>query len=153
MPDEVIAASDETAIRDLYGALLAAWNARDARAYAALFAPDGSLVGFDGSQNNGRDAIEGAIGAIFAHHRTPTYVGKVVAIRVLRAGVALVRAAAGLVPPGQADLNPALNSVQSLTIVRDAGGWRIAHVHNTPAQFHGRPDLAEQLTAELRALL
>jgi hypothetical protein len=24
---------------------------------------------------------------------------------------------------------------------------------NTPAQFHGRPDLAEQLTAELRQLL
>ncbi len=36
-----------------------------------------------------------------------------------------------------------------------AHGWVgcIALFQNTPAQFYGRPDLSEQLTAELRGLL
>ena len=31
-----------------------------------------------------------------------------------------------------------------------AGEWRISLFQNTPAQFHGRPDLVERLTRELR---
>jgi hypothetical protein len=34
-----------------------------------------------------------------------------------------------------------------------AGHWRIALFQNTPAQFHGRPELAKALTEELRQLL
>ena len=38
-----------------------------------------------------------------------------------------------------------------LDSVRD--GWRIALYQNTPAQFHGRPELSRALTEELRQLL
>jgi hypothetical protein len=31
--------------------------------------------------------------------------------------------------------------------------WRIALFQNTPAQFHGRPELVQQLTEQLRQLL
>lgn len=74
-------------------------------------------------------------------------------MRALGQDVALLRAVAGLLPHGQADLNPAANAIQSLVAVRRDGAWRIALFQNTPAQFHGRPELAEQLTAELRELL
>ena len=37
--------------------------------------------------------------------------------------------------------------------VKRAGRWRIILFQNTPAQFHGRPELAQQLTDELRELL
>ncbi|TDE35501.1 SgcJ/EcaC family oxidoreductase [Actinomadura sp. 6K520] len=40
----------EAAVSALYEELLLAWNRRDARRYAALFDPDGALVGFDGGQ-------------------------------------------------------------------------------------------------------
>jgi hypothetical protein len=43
--------------------------------------------------------------------------------------------------------------VQVLVAVRRADVWRVAFFQNTPAQFHGRPELAEALTAELRALV
>jgi uncharacterized protein (TIGR02246 family) len=43
----------------------------------------------------------------------------------------------------------AANAVQSLVVVIDAGRRRIALLHNTPAAFHGRPHLGEQLTEEL----
>jgi hypothetical protein len=58
-----------------------------------------------------------------------------------------------MVPPGGSDINPAVNSIQSLVAVRDAERWRVVLLQTTPAAFHGRPDLAEALTAELRALL
>jgi uncharacterized protein (TIGR02246 family) len=145
--------TDEPAIRTLYHQLLAGWNRRQAGELAALFTQDGQQVGFDGSQYNGRAAIEAAIGQIFADHQTARYVGKIKEVRWLTPQVALLRAVVGMVPPGQTDLNPAVNAIQSLVAVKQDGQWRIALFQNTPAQFHGRPELAAALTEELRQLL
>lgn len=150
---DALPADEMAAVIALYEQLLASWNARDASAYAELFAPDGNIVGFDGSQMDGPAAITAHLGQIFADHPTPTYVAKVREVRALGKDVILLRAVAGLVPRGQADLNPAANAIQSLVTVRRDGLWRVALFQNTPAQFHGRPELAEQLTAELRELL
>lgn len=144
---------DEAAIRALYHRLLEAWNQRDAHAYAGLIAEDGNLVGFDGSQIDGRAAIETQIGQIFADHQTATYVGKIREVRYLAADVALLRAVVGMIPPGQTDLNPDVNAIQSLVGIKRDGEWQIALFQNTPAQLHGRPDLVQQLTDELRQLL
>src|SRR5688572_9415917 len=105
---------EEPAIRTLYHQLLEGWNRRQAGELAALFTQDGQQVGFDGSHYNGRAAIEAAIGQIFADHQTARYVGKIKEVRWLTADVALLRAVVGMVPPGQADLNPAVNAIQSL---------------------------------------
>lgn len=56
-------------------------------------------------------------------------------------------------PPDQKEINPAANAIQSLVAVRASRAWRIAHFQNTPAKFHGRPELADALTEELRQLL
>ncbi len=144
---------DEREVRSLYRELLDAWNARDAGAMAALFAPDGGVVGFDGSSHEGPEGIRADLGRIFAHHPTASFVGKVRSVRPLSADVALLRAVAGMVPPGASALNPDVNAVQTLVAVRLEGGWRIASFQNTPAAFHGRPDLVERLTEELRDLL
>jgi uncharacterized protein (TIGR02246 family) len=146
-------ANDEAAIRDLYQKLLDGWNRRNASDYAALFAEDGYAVGFDGSQHNGRVEIEAEIGKIFADHQTGRFVGKIREARLLTPEVAVLRAVASVVPAGQADINPATNMIQTLVAARREGQWRIAVFHNTPAQFHGRPELAQKLTAELRQLL
>lgn len=143
-------ADNTEAVRSLHKALLDAWNARDAEGMAALFEDDGNVVGFDGSQIDGRSAIESTMARIFADHETARYVAKVREVRPLAPGVALLRAIVGMVPPGRTDLNPAVNAIQALVAVERVDGWRIALYQNTPAQFHGRPDLAEQLTEELR---
>ena len=140
-------------VAELYQRVLGAWNRRSAADFAALFAEDGSVVGFDGSQMNGRAAIAAELGRIFADHRTGAYVGIVRDVRWLSPEAALLRAVGGLVPDGKHELNPAANSIQSLVAARTAGAWQIVHYTNTPAQFHGRPDLAEALSAELRQLL
>ena len=134
----------------LHGDLLASWNARDAEAYASLFTKDGSLVGFDGSTVEGRDAIREHLTAIFADHEVARYVRIVREVRVIADEVALLRAVVGMIPPGEQDIDPQTNAVQFLVAVRTDEGGRIAHLQNTPAAFHGRPDEAERLTEELR---
>ncbi|MGE5140976.1 MAG: SgcJ/EcaC family oxidoreductase [Rudaea sp.] len=143
----------EAAVRELYRGILDAWNAHDAGAMAAKFAEDGNIVGFDGSQMNGRQEIESQLRQVFRDHVTAAYIAKVRQVRILAPGVALLRAVVGMVPPGQTDINPAVNAVQSLIAVDRGGEWEAALFQNTPAQFHGRPELAEQLGAELRELL
>lgn len=145
--------ADELAVRSLYFHLLDSWNRRDAAAFAAPFVEDGKVVGFDGSQVEGRAEIEASNRRIFADHATGRYVGKVRAVRMLREGVALLSAVSGVIPAGAHDLNPALNALQALVAVQQAGVWRIVLYQNTPAQFHGRPQAVEELTAELRALI
>jgi uncharacterized protein (TIGR02246 family) len=146
-------ADDEEAIRVLYRQILGGWNARSGAAFAAPFAEDGEAVGFDGYQHAGRATIAADLDRIFAGHATPTYVGLVRGVRALAPGAAVLRAVAGMVPPGQADLDPRLNAVQTVVAARRDGEWRVALFQNTPAQFHGRPDLADALTAELRQVL
>ncbi|HET9921225.1 MAG TPA: SgcJ/EcaC family oxidoreductase [Ktedonobacteraceae bacterium] len=150
---EGLPSADEAEARDLYRQLIDAWNGRNAEGFAALFTEDAHVTGFDGSQMDGRAEIASALSGIFAHHMTAPYISKIRGVELLRPDVAILRAVVGMVPPGQSDLNPALNAIQSLVAVRSNGTWRIVLFQTTPAQFHGRPELVEQLTEELRQLL
>lgn len=148
------AAVSHREIRRLYERILAGWNLRDASAMAAEFAEDGNLVGFDGSQVDSRAAIEGHLRPIFADHPTAAYVAKVREVRLLGPDVGMLRAVAGMVPPGAGDINPAVNTVHTLVAVRGAGDeWRAALFQNTPAAWHGRPRDVEALTEELREVV
>ncbi|QDT55617.1 hypothetical protein Pan44_36630 [Caulifigura coniformis] len=151
--NKVPAHLDEAVCRVLYHRLLDRWNERDGRGMADLFADDGSVVGFDGSQLDGRAAIEAEMLRIFQHHTPAAFVGIVREVRQLTDDVELLRAVAGMVPPGANDINPAVNAIQSLIAVRRDGEWKLALFQNTPAQFHGRPELVESLTADLRSEL
>ena len=135
----------------VYEELLDAWNRQDAAAFAELFGPNGQVTGFDGSQMRGPAEIASELAAIFAQHRTATYVAKVREIRSLAPTVVLVRAIVGMIPPGASALNPAVNAIQSVVLVTDGSSSkpRIVHFQNTPAAFHGRPRLVEAMTEEL----
>ena len=144
---------DEIEVCALYRQLLDSWNKRNANAFAALCIEDGDLVGFDGSQMTGQAEIASTLRQIFADHPTAAYVSKVRNVRFLTPEVAVLRAVAGMVPPGQSDINPAVNTVQTLVAIKRDSTWLVVLFQNTPAQFHGRPELVEQLTEELRQLL
>jgi uncharacterized protein (TIGR02246 family) len=137
----------------LYTRLLDAWNRRDADAFASLFTADGNVVGFDGSQMDGAAQIAGELRGIFASHQTAAYVAKVREVRPLDSHTMLLRAVVGMAPPGKIELNPAVNAIQSLVVLETAGQPRIALLQNTPAAFHGRPELADRLTGELIEVL
>jgi uncharacterized protein (TIGR02246 family) len=137
----------------LYRDLHDAWNQHSAANFALLFTDDGMTIGFDGSEMIGKAQIEEELSAIFADHVTAAYIGIVRDVRFLADNIALLHAVAGMVPPGGSDINPAANSIQTLTAVRENDQWRIALFQNTPAQYHGRPQLTEFLNTELRQVL
>ena len=74
---------DHNACVALYTRLLEAWNRRSADDFAALFDIEGSAVGFDGSQMNGREAIAGALREVFESHETAAYVARIREVRAL----------------------------------------------------------------------
>lgn len=87
-------------VETLYRRLLDRWNARNAAAMAGLFAPEGGMVGFDGSAIDGHAQIERHLTPIFKDHPTAAFVGTVREIRPLGPPASLLRAVVGMVPPG-----------------------------------------------------
>lgn len=144
---------DEMEVRKLYRQVLDGWNQHSADAFAAPFASDGEVIGFDGSQMTRKAEIVATLGQLFADHVTAPYISKVKSVRLLGSEVAVLRAIVGMVPPGQVDLNPAVNAHQTLVAAKRDGAWQIELFQTTPAQFHGRPDLVQQMTEELRQVL
>jgi uncharacterized protein (TIGR02246 family) len=144
---------EDAAVRDLYARLLDAWNRRAPGDVAPLFLPEGGVIGFDGSEDRGAAQIEASWTNIFANHPTARYVHTVRTVDMLGPDAALLRAVAGMVPPGGNDINPAVNTLHTLIALKRNGEWKLLLYQNTPAQYHGRPELTDQLTAELRQLL
>jgi uncharacterized protein (TIGR02246 family) len=140
----------EEAVTAVYRGILNAWNAADADAFASVFAEDGHVVGFDGSEVTGREQIAQQMAAIFADHATGSYVGIVREVEAVDSEVALLRAVCGLVPAGADDIDPALNAIQSVVARHGPAGWQAVLYQNTPAQYHGRPEAVAALSAELR---
>ncbi|BBH23188.1 hypothetical protein Back11_45330 [Paenibacillus baekrokdamisoli] len=141
----------ESEIVELYQQLIGGWNDRLADGMSGAFAEDGELIGFDGIQIIGREAIASHLRLIFSEHATPPFIYKIKEICLLAPEVALLRAIVGMAPPGESELDPKLNAHQSLVAVKHDGSWRTALFQNTPAQFHGRPDLVKQMTKELQS--
>ena len=140
-------------VEELYANLMEAWNKRDAKAFEDLFILDGDLVGFDGTQMHGQGSIGEHLRQIFADHPTPKYVYRITGVTQISTEVAIVRAIAGMVPPGKTDLDPKLHAIHRLTAVHRGGAYRVALFQNTPARFDRRPQDLEQLTADLRAAM
>ncbi len=149
----MMASSTTDEIHSLYGRLITAWNNRNASKMAELFTADGVIIGFDGSQSIGREEIRSHLEPIFENHPTPPFVSKVKDIRLLDTDTALLLAIAGMTPNGKSDIASELNARQTVVAVRREDAWRIELFQNTPAQFHGRPELVEQMTEELRQTL
>jgi uncharacterized protein (TIGR02246 family) len=145
--------TSEDAATALYNRVIDGWNAADADAMAAPFAADALMIGFDGSQLEGREAVATELGRIFADHETAPYVTKVRWVKPLGAEAALLYAVAGMPAPDTSEVMPDRNAVQTLVAHRGEGGWSVALFQTTPAQLHGRPEDAEALTAELSALV
>ena len=137
-------------VEAIYESLVSSWNETNARVFSDLFSENGSMVGFDGSVANGRQEIYDHLSSIFADHRPAKFVSIIKDIKVLCPTVGLLRAVVGMVPPEQKQVNPKTNAIQSLIVVNEMDHFRIALFQNTPAAFHGRPELVKQLTNELQ---
>jgi uncharacterized protein (TIGR02246 family) len=139
----------ENEVLALYLTFIQQWNNRDAAAMAACCANNCTLIGFDGSLIQGRQNIERQLSGIFADHATPRYVTLPAKVTFLHAQIAQLLAHVGMVATGKDQVDPALNAVQSVTLVKQNGHWLIEQYQNTPAQYHNNPQATQALTADL----
>ncbi len=141
-------------IRALYADFVDGWNRRSGAAVAAVFADDGDMVGYDGTTVSGRLSIASDLRRVFGSHPTATYVAVVRSVRAVTDGVAVLHAHAGMIPPGEDDVDSGLHSIHTLVAIDEGGGrWKTTLFQATPAAWLGRRDAREALTAELRELL
>jgi uncharacterized protein (TIGR02246 family) len=144
---------DKDAIEALLQQMIDGWNQGSGEGFAAPFAEDGDQVAFDGTRLQGRQQIAEFHQMLFDRFLSGTrLIGKVVDVRFLAPDVALAHGIGGTVMPGESNLAPDRNSVQTLVAVKRDGEWRLARLHNSRAEFMGRPEAAAALTAELRTL-
>ncbi|MCT1576972.1 SgcJ/EcaC family oxidoreductase [Oceanobacillus kimchii] len=140
-------------VQNLYQTLIDAWNKRDAEGMASLFTAQGVQIGFDGSKLVGKKDILSHLVPIFENHPTPPFVTKVKNIRILGNDTAILHAIIGMIPPGKKEIDPSVNAHQTLVAVKKDDEWQIELFQNTPAQFHGRPELVEEMTKELMEIV
>lgn len=131
--------SEETAVRAVYQWLMDGWNAGSGEAFAAPFAEDGDLIGFDGTHLKGRQKIAPFHQRLFETHLKGTrLVGRVKSVRFVSAGVALVHAVGGTVMRGRSAPSPGRASIQTIVAVKQGDEWRIAAFQNTRVRPMGR---------------
>jgi uncharacterized protein (TIGR02246 family) len=142
--------NSSTQIESLYLEWIGGWNEQDAAKMAGTLTDDATVIGFDGSLMSGPTDVSSTLTEIFVSHPTATYVTIIREIKLLSHQVAILRADAGMVPRGGTEINPNVNTRQTVVAIEERGRWRISLFQNTPAALHMRPDLARQLTEELR---
>lgn len=140
-------------VSDLYSSLIESWNDRDAEAMSALFAPHGTMIGFDGSLSTGPGAIRDHLSPIFADHPTAAYVTIVRGTHDIGGDTILLLADAGMVPPGRSEIHADANARQTLVASRSGVGWAIDLFQNTPTALHWDDAGRNALTAELESVL
>ena len=141
--------ADGTLVQTLYKELLEYWETGNAISYAGLFTTGANVIGFDGSQMNGKEDIEKTLAQIFSHHKVAAYVAIIEEVRPLCDTVYLLRAVVGMIAPGADVIMPERNAIQTMVAQKQFGSFEISLFQNTPAAFHGRPEISKQLTERL----
>lgn len=123
---------DESAVRGLYQEFMDAWNRGSGEDFAAGFAHDGDLIGFDGTHLKGRQEIGPFHQELFNKYLKGTrLVGQVTNVRFLAPDVALMHAVGGTIMRGKSQASPERDSIQTLVAIRTDNQWRLAAFQNT----------------------
>lgn len=131
--------TDETSIRALYWRTMDGWNTGSGAAFAAAWAEDGCLVGFDGTQFMGRAAIAQFHDPLLKTHLKGTrLVGDVTDVVFPAPDVAVFHARGGTIMPSGSKPTPERDSIQTLVAVRRAGEWQLLAFQNTRVRPMGR---------------
>ncbi|MEC3955623.1 SgcJ/EcaC family oxidoreductase [Nocardia sp. CDC153] len=123
--------TDEEAVRDLLARADRAWEAGDATAFAAVFAPDADYTTWFGQRLKGREAIEASHVPLFAKYLKGTRtIGEITSVRFLAPDVALVHGM-GAVVKGDKKRTRFNTKMVQYVVVRSGGEWSIAAFQNT----------------------
>lgn len=126
------------------------WNSGRGDEFAAAFAEEGDLVGFDGTHLKGRQEIaefhQRLFDTVLQGARMEIQVKE---IRFLRSDVALLHSTSQTTMAGQPEAAPERDSIQTIVAIKEGAEWRIAAFQNTRIQSwsgtEGPQEVLEQL--------
>jgi uncharacterized protein (TIGR02246 family) len=134
--------ADEKAIRANVDAFAKAYNAHDAKAVAALFAPDGELVDDEGDVRQGRPEIEDVFASVFEASPQAKMTVDIKGIRFLAPGLAVEEGAANVVhdpaTPGEAGSYCVIH-------VKQDGKWLMASARDLREESPSAADELKQI--------
>jgi uncharacterized protein (TIGR02246 family) len=135
-------AEDEKAIRRVIAACGQAYNAHNARAMAALFAPNAEIVNEDGERTQGRQAIEQVFAAAFQAHPQGRIEFAVEGIHFVGTAVAIEDGVSTVVhePNAAAEKNHYV-----VVHVKQDGNWQMASARELPDQRAAGAESLEDL--------
>lgn len=103
---------DEADIRELYQQMVYGWNRGSGKGFAAPYAEDGVLVGYDGTYPKRHREMASFDQQIFDRFvKGSRFVWKIRSVRFLTADVALIHAVSGTVMAGQLNIDQERNSI------------------------------------------
>ena len=133
---------DNAAIEALFRQLADAWNSGDTETFGSLFDEDADYVVFNGVHLKGRQQIAETHRQLFQGPLKGTRIeggGGGQTVRYLCPHVALVHNSGGLRRPGESEVSPEQNSVQTFVLMKRGDRWSIAAFQNTRVQIYGPP--------------
>lgn len=124
----------EQEVRKLLRALVAAWAAGDADAFADRYAEDATVVLPGGVFHQGREEVRRYMAAAFAGPlRGSTSVDEPESVRLPGADTAVVVSRSGFLMPGEETLPADRCRRATWVLSRGGQGWRVEAYHNCPA--------------------
>jgi uncharacterized protein (TIGR02246 family) len=131
MKELIVTTIDDTAVKDLFAGLAAAWDANDADAYARLYADDASVV-TSGNHSHGRDEIRAFVAAGFdGRLKGTTSAEQLDKVRFVADDVAIVEGVSGFLMPGEQTVRAGLGRRATWVLARAGGEWLVAAYHNS----------------------
>lgn len=123
---------DEAEVRAIPSTIVSGWNAGKGEVVAGVYVNDGTLVAGDGTVTHGRDTIESYHERLFAGPLKGTKLTVAVTdVRFVKPDIAIMQTKGGILWPGQTELAPGNDGIQSFVVVKDAGMWRVLRFQNT----------------------
>jgi uncharacterized protein (TIGR02246 family) len=117
--------ADESAIRAIHFAMIAAWNDGNADAFAAPFSETADFIAFEGTHLKGRERIEVFHREIFADAvKGSRLEGSVAFVHFLTDDIAVMHSRVRVTLAGRARPMPSRDSMQLTVVRRHEGKWR-----------------------------
>ena len=128
-------AADEAAIRALVRKCIDGWNKGSGEGFAAQFAEESDYVVVNGMHIKGRVQNASLHQQIFdTFYKGTRLWAQVKSVRFLKSDVALMHTVSRILKPGESDVSPEPEAIQTWTVSKHGKEWRVDAFHNTPIQ-------------------
>ncbi|WP_214410602.1 SgcJ/EcaC family oxidoreductase [Sphaerisporangium fuscum] len=127
-----VSEADKAAVAAVPGRIVAAWARQDAKAFADVFTPDGTMI-LPGFYRKGSADIEAFMaGAFQGPYKGTQVTGQPIDVRFISADSAVVVTQGGVLAAGETEVADERAIRATWVVTRHEGEWKLAAYQNSP---------------------